>query len=128
MPLDERDYVTSRKKVSSRTPRSSRPEHRILGGIAYAGVVAGFIVPLFIFSLKRHESSFVEFHALQAFLLGVIGTVSYFVFGLLPVPGVLPLFFLGYVGVAAVSAYAAFTGRTWSIPLVGKWTEQILDS
>jgi uncharacterized membrane protein len=125
--LEERDYVTSRRSGNNRNSRSSRPEHRILGALAYAGVIAGFIVPLFIFSLKRNESSFVEFHAFQAFLLGVVGTVGYFVFGFLPIPGVLPLFFLAYVGVAGVAAYAAYTGRSWKIPLIGRWTEQILD-
>jgi uncharacterized membrane protein len=125
--FQERDYVTSRRKAGNSGGRSSRPEHRILAGVAYAGVVAGFIVPLFIFSLKRHESSFVEFHAFQAFLLGVVGTVGYFVFGFLPIPGVLPLFFLAYVGVASIAAYAAFTGRTWKAPLIGTWTEQILE-
>jgi len=122
--LEERDYVTSRR---SRRTHSSRSEHRILGGIAYAGVIAGFIVPLFIFSLKRNESSFVEFHAFQAFLLGVVGTVGYFVFGLLPIPGALPLFFLAYAGIAGIAAFAAFTGRAWKIPVIGAWTEQILD-
>ena len=123
--LQERDYVTSRRKSTS-GGRSSRPEHRILAAIAYTGVIAGFVVPLFIFSLKRNVSSFVEFHALQAFLLGVVGTVGYFLFGFLPIPGVLPLFFLAYMGVAGVAAYAASTGRSWKIPLIGNWTEQIL--
>ena len=47
--FQERDYVTSRRTSRSGGGRSSRPEHRILAGIAYAGVVAGFIVPWFIF-------------------------------------------------------------------------------
>src|SRR4051812_21798459 len=121
--FQERDYVHSRRKPGNPS-RSSRPEHRILAALSYAGVIAGFVVPLFIFSLKRRESSFVEFHSLQAFLLGVVGTVGYFVFGLLPVPFVLPLFFLAYIAVAAIAAYAASTGRAWRIPLIGEWTEK----
>jgi uncharacterized membrane protein len=58
------------------TVPSSTPNERLAAMIAHAGTVfAWFIAPLCVFVLKRGESRYAEFHALQALLWSVFGTV-----------------------------------------------------
>jgi uncharacterized Tic20 family protein len=125
-------------------------EDRLLAVVSHVSFLVGFwlVVPIAVYAIKRKESRFVAFHALQAAMVQVlfgatmtVGAVLVVVVGVAaglsrsPVAGVMltavPL--LGFVGVCAallgVHAYAAYTawqGKSWSIPLAGSLARGIL--
>lgn len=125
-------------------------ENRLLAAVAHLACFAGFwfVGPIALYVLKRRESRFVAFHALQAVLVqalfGLVMTVGFVGFlvlfalvgsgkhdGLaaatfaLPLGG-LALGVLGLVAVHLLAAFRAWRGEGWSIPLVGRIAMAIL--
>lgn len=125
-------------------------ENRLLAALAHLSFITGFwlIAPIAIYVVKRKESRFVAFHALQAVLVqvvfGVVMTLGFIGFVVLTavagssrsdalamVVFTLPLggFALGLLTlftVHAVAAFRAWRGEGWSIPLVGGLARAIL--
>jgi len=118
-------------------------DDRLLAAFAHLSFLTGFwlIAPIAIYFLKRKESRFVAFQALQAVFVQlfwcVMMTCSVFVvtvltmgaslsshhelsplFALLPTLGMLGGG-LGLLGLHGLAAYRAWCGRDWSIPVAG---------
>jgi hypothetical protein len=125
-------------------------ENRLLAALAHLSFITGFwfVAPIAIYVIKRKESRFVAFHALQAVLVqvvfGVVMTLGFIGFivlmavagssrddalaGLifaLPLGG-FALALLGLFTVHAVAAFRAWRGEGWSIPLVGGLARAIM--
>jgi uncharacterized membrane protein len=116
-----------------------------MAAVAHLSFFVGFwlIGPIVFYVIKRRESRFVAFHAMQAMVahvlcavLGVGGFLFFLVgmgvagaaahrepasFGVaaLVLLLVLGAFSMGLVLVNAVAAYKAWVGEEWSIPLAG---------
>lgn len=122
-----------------------REEERTLAAVSH-GVSAGatllsmgtvgWLVPLIIFFVKRRESKFIAFHALQSvylqaglsiasILLGIITVIS---FGLLSPVTAIILFLLvaGTIFFEIMAAIRAKEGKWYGIPVAGAWTRKTL--
>lgn len=123
-----------------------------MAAVAHLSFFAGFwlVAPIVIYVMKRKESRFIGFHALQAVLvqlvsgvLTVAGFVMMLVGGLIAgaarneVGGVAVVVLsvllmvlpgLGALCAHAVLAYGAWQGKTWEVPLVGRIARGILGS
>jgi uncharacterized membrane protein len=131
--------------------RAASSDERVLAGVAHLAICGGIwlIAPLLIFFLKRKDSPFVAFHALQATLLAlaivpitlgawmlaivaqIAGVVflgdaraSYLFVGLFFVSAFAPMLLV--LGIGLVAGVRAFGGSTWSIPFVGRFARSIL--
>ena len=131
--------------------------------IAYLGsIVLGFIpgvqyvawlVPLVIFFIDK-ENTFIAFHAMQSFLLGVVAAVIYIILAIIvfaatfgaihgaaafnPIgfgAGVVAVVITGIIAVIVgifvlimliLATVKGFNYEIYEIPLVGKWSERIV--
>jgi hypothetical protein len=94
------------------------------------GFLTSIVGPLVIWLVKRRESRFVAFHALQALLFQAAIAILYYgvaenlilstSFALL-VQGL--LVFLNF-GVSAFAAYAGHEGKVWEIPVIGPFARR----
>ena len=132
-------------------PRAPQPqEDRLVAAVAHLSFLTGFwvVVPIAIYVLKRKESRFVAFHALQAVLVQVffsavmtLGVGGFF--ALVDVAGArrslglskvtlafsligFALGSLAFFAVHAIAAFRAWRGDGWSIPGIGRLAEAIL--
>ena len=97
----------------SLTPVSTPSESdRFAAAIAHAGTwVAWFLAPLLVYLLKRGESRYAEFHALQALLWSAAGTIV----SLATCGVAIPVFLAFHV----YAAYKVLRGEEYEYPLVG---------
>ena len=97
--------------------------------IAYlGGAFISFLVPLIIYFMKKDQSKFVAYHAMQALIFHIAMLVGYIIGGaltmvligflLLPVVGILSLVY------SIIAALAANKGEWYEIPVVGKYARQ----
>lgn len=104
-------------------------EDKTMAMLAYLlGIVTGFLGPLIVWLIKKDQSKFVGYHALQALLLHAAVTVGYFIAGaltivlvgwlLLPAVGILGLVF------SIIAGLAANRGEMYEIPILGKFARQ----
>jgi uncharacterized Tic20 family protein len=95
---------------------------RMGAAIAHAGTVfAWFLAPLLVYMVKRGESKYVEFHAMQALLWSLFGTVlSIVTCGL-----ALPVFLVWHV-VAAARILDRDNGD-YEYPVVGPMARSIVN-
>jgi uncharacterized membrane protein len=127
-----------------------KQDDRMLAAAAHLSFVTGFwlIAPIAIYVIKRKESRFVAYQALQSAILHVFwiasGVVSFFGFFVLmavagmsrqPAAGAIAVFApfllfggggLAILGVHAYAAYEAWCGRSWSAPLAGRIATAIM--
>lgn len=112
-------------------PTGSTAEDRTLAAVGYAAAVfVSFLVPLVLYFVKKDQSKFVAFHAMQAIIFHVAVAVGYAIAAMLtlvligvllfPVVGLLSLIF------SILAALAAYRGEWYEIPLVGKMARQIV--
>jgi len=125
-------------------------EDRLLAAVSHLSFFTGFwlVAPIAAYVIKRKESRFVAFHALQAALLQVlfgastiVGAIVFVVLGviaglshspaLVAVITIVPILGLAAAGLAlcavhAVAAYAAWQGRSWTIPIAGRLAAGIM--
>jgi uncharacterized membrane protein len=123
-----------------------------MAAIAHLSFFAGFwlVAPIVIYVMKRKESRFIGFHALQAILvqilsgvLTVAGLVLMIVGGVVAgalrneaaavVVMVLSVLLLALPGLGALAAhgvlaYGAWQGKSWEVPLIGRIAKGILGS
>ncbi len=104
-------------------------EDKTLALIAYlGGIFVSFIVPLVLYFVKKDQSRFVAYHAMQAMIFHIAILIGYFIGGMLtvvligflvlPAVGILSLVF------SIIAALAANRGEWYEIPLVGKYARQ----
>ena len=104
-------------------------EDKTMAMLAYLlGIVTGFVGPLVIWLMKKDQSKFVGFHALQALLLHAVVTLGYILsavlfiviigFFTMPLFGVLSLVF------SIIAGLAANRGEMYEIPIIGKIARQ----
>lgn len=79
--------------------------------------------PLIIFLIKKDQSKFVAFHALQATILGAVATVltigTMFTLGITALAA-----FIITVVFGIISALAANRGEWYEMPVIGKFAKQ----
>lgn len=79
--------------------------------------------PLIIFLIKKDQSKFVAFHALQATILGAVASIltiaTMFTFGITALAA-----FIITVVFGIISALAANKGEWYEMPVIGKFAKQ----
>ncbi len=121
------------------TPETSTGlEPNVAGALCYLlGILTGIL-----FYVLEKENEFVRFHAMQSiivfggiFVLSVLWTAVMGIIGLVPILGWIVVFFLGLISLLFVPViiilwvflmYKAFTGKMYSVPLVGKYARQYM--
>lgn len=109
-------------------------EDKLWAGLSYAGSIFLAIPPLIIFALKKGESDFIKFHALQAIALEVAMLIIGFalgILGLIPIIGLLSglaglLITLGFFGLWIFLMIQSFTGKDFRVPVLGDFIEKNL--
>lgn len=94
-------------------------DDRLMAAIGHAltFVEGGIIGPLILYLIKREQSEFVAFHALQSLYFGLLFLVLTLVScGLLALPLVLP-----YLIFEIIAAVKANDGEWYRLPIVGDW-------
>ena len=104
-------------------------DEKTMAMLAYLlGVFTSFLGPLVLWLLKKDQSKFVAFHALQALLLHAVVTIGYFISGALMVIliGVvtLPAFWILGLVFSILAGLAANKGDWYEIPVIGKIARQ----
>lgn len=94
---------------------------RFAAAVAHAGTWVGwFFVPLCVYLVKRGESRYVEFHALQALVWSLLGTVV----SALTCGVALPVF----LGFHVYAAYKVCRGEEYEYPLAGDLARGCVDA
>ena len=104
-------------------------DDKTMAMLAYLlGIVTGFAGPLILWLLKKDQSKFVAYHALQALLLHaavVVGyLISFVLFFLIIGMFTLPIFVLLGLVFSIVAGLAANRGEWYEIPVLGKIARQ----
>ncbi len=99
-------------------------DDKTMAMLAYIlGIFTGFLGPLVLWIVKKDQSPFVAFHALQALILHAVVTIGYFLSGVLFVVIIgfvtLPVFALLGLIFSILAGLAANRGEWYSIPVVG---------
>lgn len=88
---------------------------RLAAVLAHAGTLfAWFLAPLVIYLLKRGESRYVEYHAMQSLLWSLAGTLL----ALLTCGLAVPVFLVWHV----VAGYKLLKGQDYDYPVVGDFS------
>ena len=134
-----------------RTTPTPSQDDRLMAAVAHLSFFVGFwlVGPIVFYVIKRKESPFVAFHAMQALVAHVLstafavaGAVAFFVcMGLaglaahhdpaalvtvLVLALALGALYLGLAVVNAVAAYKAWVGEAWPIPIAGRIARGII--
>ncbi len=124
--------------MSIPTPESSIPPYnapgisqddKTMAMLSYIlGVFTGFVGPLVLWLIKKDQSKFVAYHALQALLLHAAVTIGYIL------SSVLVVFLIGFITGPAfwilglvfsiLAGMAANNGDWYEIPIIGKIARQ----
>lgn len=104
-------------------------ENRTLAMVACViGIFSNFIGPLIVWLIKRDQSRFVAFHALQALLFNVVVLVAHSIAAALwvvligfPLSAIVGI---THIVLLIIAAMAAMRGEWYEIPLVGKYARQ----
>ncbi|MCC7534755.1 MAG: DUF4870 domain-containing protein [Deltaproteobacteria bacterium] len=83
-------------------------------------IEGGFIGPLVLYLLKKKESDFVAFHALQSLAFtGLYFLLTFLTCGLLGLALVIP-----YVVFEIIACIRAYEGEWYELPIVGAWARR----
>lgn len=92
------------------------------------GIFTGFIGPLVLWLIKKDQSKFVAFHALQALILHGVVVIGYVLssFMIILLIGFLtyPAFFILGLVFSILAGLAANRGEWYEIPVIGKFARQ----
>lgn len=88
-------------------------------------IVTGFIGPLIIWLIKKDQSKFVAFHAMQALFFHLALNVVMFVLGITVILALAtPLVWIAGIVFAVIAGLAANRGEWYELPVVGKIARQ----
>jgi uncharacterized membrane protein len=95
------------------------PQDRFAALVAHGGTFfAWFLAPILVFLLKREDSRYVEFHALQALLWSLAGAlIAACTCGL-----AIPVFMVFH----AIATYRTLQGREYEYPVVGELARSLM--
>ncbi len=84
-------------------------------------IVTGFLGPLVIWLIKKDQSKFVAFHAMQALFFHLALNVVMFVLGITVILALAaPIVWIGGIVFAVLAGLAANRGEWYELPVVGK--------
>lgn len=114
-------------------------DDKLWSGLSYAGVALCLIPTVAIFFIKKEESRFIKFHALQAIFFGLVSLVVCVALNIVAgvITGILPFLFFIFMLVPAVFGLAVmgywiylmimgFTGKDVRIPVLADFIDQNL--
>ena len=110
-------------------PSATTQDDKTMAMLSYPlGIFTGFLGPLILWLVKKDQSKFVAFHALQALILHAFVVAGYILSSLLVfvLIGFLtyPIFFIIGVVYSVLAGLAANKGDWYEIPIVGKLARQ----
>lgn len=91
-------------------------ENRLAAALSYVWVLC--LLPL----LGQRHDKFVQAHAKQGLVLFLVELVGMLFFW---VPLFGQLLFLALVGLSIAGIYKALSGKTWTMPILGRYAEEI---
>lgn len=107
------------ENVSLITSSAPTSNERFAAFFAHAGTfVAWTIAPLCVYLIKRGESRYVEFQALQALLWSLFGTIT----SLATCGVAIPVFMVFHV----LAAIRAANGENYEYPLIGDLAKKLM--
>lgn len=113
------DHYRDNRDGLAMVPKHSSSD-RLAAAIAHGGTAfAWFLAPLVVYLIKRNDSRWASYHALQALLWSLLGTVVSLATCGLAIP-----VFLGF---HIYAAYKVFIGEDYAYPLVGDIARQSVD-
>jgi uncharacterized membrane protein len=119
--------------VESSAPKASGDDN-LFGALCY---IIGVLVPLFVLFTDKKSNKFLAFHAWQSLILSVVVFVVFFGVGI--VVGVLsvisgglglvlscvyPIMWLAVLCAMLFSAYKAYLGEKYKLPILGDFAEK----
>ena len=111
-------------QASSLAPQAAEPsqDDRVLAAVAHGAtfVEGGLIGPLIIYVLKKDESDFIAFHALQSLYFGLAflaATLLTCGFGAI-------ILVWPYLIFEVIATIRAYEGQWYELPLVGKYARE----
>lgn len=121
--------------MSIPTPESSSPPYNALAisqddktmaMLAHLlGIVTGFVGPLVIWLIKKDQSKFVAYHAMQALFFQLALNIGMFVLGITIILAIAaPLIWVAGIVFAVIAGLAANRGEWYELPVVGKIARQ----
>jgi uncharacterized membrane protein len=104
-------------------------DDKTLAMLAYLlGIFTGFLGPLVLWVIKKDQSKFVAFHALQALFLHSVVVLGYILSSLLVFVLIgfitYPAFFVLGLVFSIVAGLAANRGEWYEIPIIGPFTRR----
>ncbi|MGI4790577.1 MAG: DUF4870 domain-containing protein [Janthinobacterium lividum] len=107
-------------------PFSISQDDRTMAMLAYLlGIVTGFVGPLIIWLIKKDQSKFVAYHALQAPLFHIAIVAAAFVLGVTVILAILaPVMWVVGVVFSIIAGLAANRSEWYELPVVGKIARQ----
>ncbi len=107
-------------------------DDKLWGGLSYVGLACCMIPTIVIFFLKKDESRFIKFHALQALAVGIVmivlNVISMVISAIIPILGGLVSILLMVVltVVWIFLMIQAFTGKDYRVPQLADFIDQNL--
>ncbi len=110
-------------------PSAITQDDKTMAMLSYIlGIFTGFLGPLILWLVKKDQSKFVAFHALQALILHAVVVVGYILssFLIIVLVGFLtyPAFFILGLVYSVLAGLAANKGDWYEIPVIGKLARQ----
>ena len=110
-------------------PSAITQEDKTLAMLSYVlGIFTGFVGPLILWLVKKDQSKFVAYHALQALLLHAVVVAGYILssFLVIVLVGFLtyPAFFILGLVYSILAGMAANRGEWFVIPVIGPFARQ----
>jgi uncharacterized Tic20 family protein len=113
------DQIRIMENVSYLATIQPTSNERIAAFVAHAGTfVAWTIAPLCVYLIKRGESKYVEYQALQALLWSLLGTVT----SILTCGLAIPVFMVFHV----LAAIRSMNGEDYDYPLVADMAKKLM--
>ena len=111
-------------------PSATSQDDNLMAMLSYIlGTFVTFLAPLVIWLVRKDQSKFVAFHAVQALLLHAFVAVGYIISGVLTAVLIgfllFPLFFLFGLVFSILAGLAANKGIWYEIPIIAPYARQI---
>ncbi len=105
-------------------------EDKLMAMLSYIlGAFVSFLAPLVIWLIRKDQSKFVAFHAVQALLLHAFVAVGYIISGVLTAVLIgfllFPVFFLFGLVFSILAGLAANRGVWYEVPIIAPYARQI---